>query len=503
MKMKAGDIPFKSDERVAVRSSETIVAIPNSSSEGIRTDVAYGSSSNVHISRPGASHIRGPGQDLSTGCSNSDQLETSTVDRPASIPGAFHVRGFDEDSDDDSSNYSTSAIRTTSENEENLPVALPIIQDNEGGLPDDSSLYDYDDDYSVIDGVVVKRRRSVDILMIMITIIPIVVALSLTKSLWSIISPSKPEPPLQTLSPTPEATPSPTISMAPTYSDLPYIKSLISHITDEAILNDRNSVQHFVMIETAKNLPRLTQLGLLKRNETNKIIERYVFGVVLLSRIKNLNFFRKSIEDADVGELCDIYQCNEKGEISIFEVRNQWSTGLGEGVIADEIGFLPSLEHIIMTGNALAGTIPSSIGMLKKLKTLDLNENLLTGTIPSELGQMQSLEHVYLNVNKISGALPSEIGNMTNLHCMDLSTNNLQGTVSSELQNLINLEGLSLQSSGLNGDINFLCDKTYTNGSYTVEIDVGNTKFHEMICNRGIVVNCMESKLKCDCCGCK
>jgi len=157
MKIKAGDIPFKSDERVVVRSSETIVAIPNSSAEGIRTDVAYGSSSNVHISRPGAFHIRGPGQDLSTECSSSDQLETSTVDRPASLPGAFHVRGIDEDSgsvDDDSSNYSTSAIRTTSENEENLPVALPIIQDNEGGLPDDSSMYDYDDDYSVIDGVV-------------------------------------------------------------------------------------------------------------------------------------------------------------------------------------------------------------------------------------------------------------------------------------------------------------------------------------------------------------
>jgi len=50
----------------------------------------------------------------------------------------------------------------------------------------------------------------------------------------------------------------------------------------------------------------------LQRNETNKIIERYVFGVVLLSRIKNLNFFRKSIEDADVGELCDIYHAMRK-----------------------------------------------------------------------------------------------------------------------------------------------------------------------------------------------
>ena len=487
------------------------LAVPGSSQ---RTDVVcrtlnLSSRSTQVSSRPGAFHIRGPGDVLG---SHSSRTTVSTEERPVSLPGAVHVRGIDEISESTNDETSGNFITTISETEEeeSLPVAFPINHDRQDESPDpDFSTHAYTDDSSIIDGVLInkgRRLKSSDVLILMATTIPIILALSLT---FSMTKPREPQQSSPIMTPIPDETHPPSISIPPTSSMVPtsleldYVKSLVRHISDEDVLNDPRSIQYFVVRETAKNLPRLIEREILKRDDSKKIIERYVFGVVLLSRIEDFDFFRKSVEDAEVGKLCDIYQCNEKEEISLFEVKNQWSTGLGKGIIADEIGFLPGLEHIIMTGNALVGTIPSSIGMLKNLKTLDLKDNLLTGRIPSELGRLQNLEYVYLHSNKISGAVPSEVGNIANLVCMDLSENSLQGTLSSELHNLRSLKGLSLQSSGLSGDVNFLCDKGLARGNFSIDVDIGNTKTHQMICNQGLIVDCFQSKLSCDCCWCK
>ncbi|XP_044464989.1 receptor-like protein 14 [Mangifera indica] len=73
------------------------------------------------------------------------------------------------------------------------------------------------------------------------------------------------------------------------------------------------------------------------------------------------------------------------------------------GHIPTRIGaYLPMLQYLNMSRNALDGSIPSSVGDMKLLKMLDLSNNLLTGQIPRQMvvGCL-SLQHLVLSNNSL------------------------------------------------------------------------------------------------------
>ncbi|XP_077223807.1 putative LRR receptor-like serine/threonine-protein kinase At1g63430 isoform X2 [Tasmannia lanceolata] len=100
-----------------------------------------------------------------------------------------------------------------------------------------------------------------------------------------------------------------------------------------------------------------------------------------------------------------------------------------QGFIAPELGYLISLQKLVLHKNNLIGTIPSEIGLLNNLTLLDLSMNQLSGPIPNELGYLNKVKQIYLQSNGLTGIVPAELGNLTNLVELKLDRNKLQGAL--------------------------------------------------------------------------
>ena len=61
------------------------------------------------------------------------------------------------------------------------------------------------------------------------------------------------------------------------------------------------------------------------------------------------------------------------------------------GVLPPELGLLPGLAELDLSGNWLSGSIPPEIGDLTELESLDLSSNFLSGSFPAELGKLERL----------------------------------------------------------------------------------------------------------------
>ena len=85
--------------------------------------------------------------------------------------------------------------------------------------------------------------------------------------------------------------------------------------------------------------------------------------------------------------------------------------------IPDQVGNLPKLEHLEITGITRITDLPDSIGKFKNLKTFILapiNETTKITKLPESMNQLKNLEYFYLSGTAIS-ELPLGFENLTNL----------------------------------------------------------------------------------------
>ena len=130
------------------------------------------------------------------------------------------------------------------------------------------------------------------------------------------------------------------------------------------------------------------------------------------------------------------------------------------GTIPPELGSLPSLELLDLSGNRLTGTIPPELGSLTILEQLNLfrqpairHYTVRTWRPPqpgdaeplrqpvdwrhtARTRQPPRLKQLSFFQNQLTGILPLELASLTRLEVLDASDNQLTGTIPPELGNL-------------------------------------------------------------------
>jgi len=305
---------------------------------------------------------------------------------------------------------------------------------------------------------------------------------------------------IPTLMPSPRLPSPPTIvSIQPTTERLRIIKQFLIPISGEEILNDPRSIQNF-----AWNYVGEDDWHSIPLTEPEKIIQRYASTVVGMSILNFYNFEARIIQNNVLFE-CDIFFCNENGEIVDMVIYNNWNIG-SLGTIPKEIGQLTKLKRIVFRNNRSIGSIPTEIGLLTDLTHLDLGLNFMTGSIPTEIGKLESLEWLILSQNKLQNSLPSEIGEMKNLVFGAFSSNSIQGNIPTSINKMENLKGLELQNNHFSGDAEFICDRNYPGVRYNLDVDTRNKLYYgksdyNLSLVFDVTIDC-EKILQCSCCPC-
>ena len=349
---------------------------------------------------------------------------------------------------------------------------------------------------TVIDGVLVNddgRPKQIKFLIASLVFLTIVIALALAITVLS--SSKSNDMPLPTL--------------APTYFYANYVKEFLIPISGEELLDDPTSIQHsswnFVCVTDNPVHVDESQISI---NDTERIVLQYILLVVGFTAMRGAFDVDSIASDEGFPHECDIFTCNDEGDVTVFALSNLRSTPQGGGAIAREIGELQGLTHLSLARNDMIGTIPTEIGKLSNLETLDLRNNKLVGTIPTEIGMLKNLKWLYLDGNQLESTIPTELGNLSNLHYLELSRNMLTSSVPSEFGLLKNLAGLSIYQNELSGGIDFLCKNNFTNDVYNEEIISGITLMIERpytyTARYGLQTDCIDnsSVFNCSCCIC-
>ncbi|CAI5975409.1 unnamed protein product [Closterium sp. NIES-64] len=117
--------------------------------------------------------------------------------------------------------------------------------------------------------------------------------------------------------------------------------------------------------------------------------------------------------------------------------------------------YSPSLETVILSGNALWGELPRALLRAPALRRLDLQSNNFTGELPGGTGAYSpSITALILRNNSLSGAVPPALAEMTALQKLDLGKNRLSGAVPAALrdsESLKVLDEVRLDSNALTG----------------------------------------------------
>ncbi|XP_027165627.1 MDIS1-interacting receptor like kinase 2-like [Coffea eugenioides] len=122
------------------------------------------------------------------------------------------------------------------------------------------------------------------------------------------------------------------------------------------------------------------------------------------------------------------------------------------------MGYLISLQFLMLYRNNLTGAIPKSLGNLTNLTHLYLYENQLSSPIPKDLGGLKFLTEMEIGGNQLNGSIPVSIGNLSNLNKLYLQANQFSGTIPEELGNLKKLVVLEMDQNQLSGPLpDLLC----------------------------------------------
>ncbi len=122
--------------------------------------------------------------------------------------------------------------------------------------------------------------------------------------------------------------------------------------------------------------------------------------------------------------------------------------GSWRGVTTDKNGRVIELD---LNRNVLSGSIPAELGSLPNLRILRMSGNNLEGPIPAELGNLTALTNLELDDNNLIGSIPAELGTLSSLAWLDLSENDLSGPIPTEFSKLTGLTVFALSDNGLTG----------------------------------------------------
>eukprot|EP00658_Telonema_sp_P-2_P058929 TRINITY_DN4753_c0_g1_i1.p1 TRINITY_DN4753_c0_g1~~TRINITY_DN4753_c0_g1_i1.p1 ORF type:complete len:239 (+),score=40.66 TRINITY_DN4753_c0_g1_i1:214-930(+) len=125
------------------------------------------------------------------------------------------------------------------------------------------------------------------------------------------------------------------------------------------------------------------------------------------------------------GVQCDNSTASEPAHIRSFSLYDN----LLEGTIPEALSALSHVEYFALSTNKLSGTLPATLtANFSYVKYFDLRYNLISGSIPTSVGFMTSLNHLVLSNNAFQGAnLP--IDRMSKLAYLDISANQLTASV--------------------------------------------------------------------------
>jgi hypothetical protein len=144
-----------------------------------------------------------------------------------------------------------------------------------------------------------------------------------------------------------------------------------------------------------------------------------------------------------------------------------------KGTLPTELGLIPSLPVLNLSGNQLHGTIPAAL--LSNIQHLDLSGNQFT-SIAWEKSQINihgskepAIEYLDVSVNHLSGSLPTRWNSqLANLRILDVSRNAFNGSITSLANgDLPSLEMLFLGANLFTGTL-----PTFTGSSLRL-LDVG------------------------------
>ncbi|CAM0913377.1 unnamed protein product [Alopecurus aequalis] len=149
------------------------------------------------------------------------------------------------------------------------------------------------------------------------------------------------------------------------------------------------------------------------------------------------------------------------------------------GEIPKVIGQLSELTMLYLNSNNFEGPIPPSLGNLSKLSWLDLADNKLTGELPVFDGTNPGLDnltntlHFHFGINKLSGTIPSQIfnSNMKLIHLL-LDNNNFSGSIPPTLGLLNKMEVIRLDNNKLTGPVS----TTISNLNILFELQLANNR---------------------------
>ncbi|CAI5519933.1 unnamed protein product [Closterium sp. Naga37s-1] len=149
--------------------------------------------------------------------------------------------------------------------------------------------------------------------------------------------------------------------------------------------------------------------------------------------------------------LVDLSTLNEYRELQPQPQYKGLSGSLPDGPDA----YSPSLETVILSGNALSGELPRALLRAPALRRLDLQSNNFTGELPGGTGAYsRSITALILRNNSLSGAIPPALAEMTALQKLDLGGNRLSGAVPAALRDSESLKALDevrLDNNALTG----------------------------------------------------
>lgn len=156
---------------------------------------------------------------------------------------------------------------------------------------------------------------------------------------------------------------------------------------------------------------------------------------------------------------------------------------LDDNQLTGTMPYLPSLTHLSLAYNNIAGSLSSHLGLMTKLQELILTENMITGELPKEIEKLSllrrlaiggndltigisnvfhltQLEELYGAFNSFEDQLDNESFRfLTNLKILDLKNNRLQGPFPDALWTLPKLQVLDFHFNALDGHLREIDDK--------------------------------------------